>query len=162
LTSAAGVKQAEEAARTTFTQVLPPGIDIQQKGTVDWITNEIALGDIDDSRDPEGVDAVLNVAAEVPVFHHLPYLHLEIEDRRSITRRDVSRALRFLTGHTSAGRKVLVHCYAGASRSPSFVAAFLSKTTGISTAEALKIIQDKRRVTDPDPAVWLSIQPDDE
>ena len=129
---------------------------------MDWITNDIALGDIDDSRCPDGVDAVLNVAAEVPVLHHLPCLHLKIEDHWSITRRDLSRALRFLTGHTSAGRKVLVHCYAGASRSPSFVAAFLSKTTGISTVDALKIIQEKRRKADPDPVVWLSIQPHDE
>jgi len=127
---------------------------------MDWITNEIALGGIDDSRDPEGVDAVLNVAAEVPVLHHLPCLHLKIEDRRSITRRDFSRAIRFLTERTSVGHKVLVHCYAGASRSPSFVAAFLSKTTGISTAEALKIIQQKRWIADPDPEVWLSIQQD--
>ena len=133
-----------------------------QKGNLDWITNEIALGDIDDSRNPEGVDAVLNVAVEVEILHSLPCLHLKIEDGRSIRSRGLSRAVKFLTGHTSAGRKVLVHCYAGASRSPSFVAAFLSKTTGISTVDALKIIQEKRRKADPDPVVWLSIQPDDE
>jgi atypical dual specificity phosphatase len=157
LTSVAGVNRVEAAARTTFTQVLPPGIDIQQKGTMDWITNEIALGDIEDSRDPEGVDAVLNVAAEVSILHDVPCLHLKIDDHRSITRRDLSRAIRFLTERTSVGQKVLVHCSAGISRSPAVVAAFLSATTGISTKDALKIIQQKRWIADPDPVVWESI-----
>jgi protein-tyrosine phosphatase len=129
---------------------------------LDWITNEIALGDIDDSRDPEGVDAVLNVAAEVPILHNLPCLHLKIEDSWSISRRDLSRAMKFLTDRTVAGQKVLVHCNSGISRSPAIVAAFLCSTIGISGRDALKIIQQKRWVADPDSVVWESIVAGDE
>jgi protein-tyrosine phosphatase len=129
---------------------------------MDWITSEIALGDIDDSRDPEGVDAVLNVAAEVPVLHNLPYLHLKIDDQRPLTVGDLKQALRFLTDRTSVGQKVLVHCYAGTSRSPAIVAAFLCATTGISEGAALALIREKRWKADPDPVVWESILTDGE
>jgi len=124
---------------------------------MDWINHQIALGDIDDGRDPERVDAVLNVAAEVPVLHNLPCFHLKIEDQQPITRRDLSRALRFLTERTSVDHNVLVHCNAGISRSPAVVAAFLSATTGTSAKDTLTIIRQKRWIADPDPVVWQSI-----
>jgi protein-tyrosine phosphatase len=125
---------------------------------MDWITDKIALGGFEDSRNPEGVDAVLNVAAEAPVLHDLPCLHLKIEDLQPISRRDLQRALGFLMDRTAVGHRVLVHCFAGISRSPAIVAAFLSSTTGISADEALVIIQQKRWKADPDPVVWQSIQ----
>ena len=128
-----------------------------EKGSMDWITDLIALGDFEDSRDPDDVDAVLNVAAEAPVFHDLPCLHLKIEDLQPISRRDLKLALGFLTDRTAVGHRVLVHCWAGVSRSPAIVAAFIAMTDGISPGDALKMIQEKRRKADPDPVVWQSI-----
>jgi protein-tyrosine phosphatase len=121
---------------------------------MDWITDLIAPGDFEDSRDPEGVDAVLNVAAEAPVVHDLPCLHLKIEDQQPISRRDLKLALGFLTDRTAVGHRVLVHCWAGVSRSPAIVAAFIAMTATLSTDDALKIIQEKRPKTDPDPVMW--------
>lgn len=124
---------------------------------MDWITDLIALGDFEDSREPDGVDAVLNVAAEAPVLHGLPCLHLKIEDQQPISRRDLKLALGFLTDRTVVGHRVLVHCWAGVSRSPAIVAAFLTMTAGLSADEALATIQQKRWKSDPDPTVWQSI-----
>ena len=124
---------------------------------MDWITDLVALGDFEDSRDPDGVDAVLNVAAEAPVLHDLPCLHLKIEDQQPISPRDLRQALGFLADRTTVGHRVLVHCWAGVSRSPAIVAAFMTITAGLSADEALKIIQEKRPKADPDPVVWESI-----
>jgi histidinol-phosphate aminotransferase len=124
---------------------------------MDWITDLIALGDFEDSRDPEDVDAVLNVAAEAPVVHDLPCLHLKVEDQQPINGRDLNLALGCLTDRTAVGHRVLVHCWAGVSRSPAIVAAFIAMTTGLSAEDALKIIQKKRQNADPDPVVWQSI-----
>ncbi|HXE64282.1 MAG TPA: dual specificity protein phosphatase [Bryobacteraceae bacterium] len=125
---------------------------------MDWITELIALGDFEDSKDPEGVDAVLSVSAEAEVLHELPCLHLMVEDQEPIRQCDLRLALGFLTDRTAVGHRVLVHCGAGVSRSPAIVAAFLSETTGISADEALKIIQGKRGQAAPDPTLWRSIE----
>jgi histidinol-phosphate aminotransferase len=125
---------------------------------MDWITDSIALGDYEDSINPEGVDAVLNVAAEAAIVHELPYLHLNMRHSRPISRRDLNRALEFLAKQLSNGHRVLVHCDSGVSRSPAIVAAFLAATGGISVEAALRRIQDKHWEADPDPVVWESIK----
>lgn len=124
---------------------------------MDWITPHLALGDIDDSFDPGGCDAVLNVAGEVPVRHGLPCLHLEIADQEPVPHHLLDRAIAFLASHTAARRKVLVHCLAGISRSPSVVAAFLALETDVPPGEALARVQEIRWVADPHPTLWDSV-----
>jgi protein-tyrosine phosphatase len=51
-----------------------------------------------------------------------------------------------------------LHCYAGVSRSPAIVIAFIAMTTEVSVDDALVIIQQKRWKVNPDPAVWVSIR----
>jgi hypothetical protein len=75
---------------------------------MNWITDLIALGDFNDSVDPQDVDAVLNVAAEAPVVRDLPWLHLKIEDQQPISRRDLQRALAFLEDRTPSGTRALL------------------------------------------------------
>lgn len=125
---------------------------------MDWITELIALGDFEDNRDPEGIDAVLNVAAEASVVHDLPCLHLKIEDQQPISRRDMKLAFGFLEDRTAVDHRVLVHCWDGVSRSPAIVAAFVGMTAALSPEDALKIIREKRPKADPDPVVWQSIR----
>ncbi|KAL6063098.1 Protein-tyrosine phosphatase-like protein [Balamuthia mandrillaris] len=51
-----------------------------------------------------------------------------------------------------AGGKVFIHCMAGASRSATFVISYLMRTQGLSYAEALRLVQEKRSIVNPNPA----------
>ncbi len=47
------------------------------------------------------------------------------------------------------GKKVIVHCYAGVSRSASTVIAYLIKYKGMSLEEAYKFVKKRRPIIDP-------------
>ncbi|KAF9152340.1 dual specificity phosphatase 12 [Linnemannia schmuckeri] len=55
----------------------------------------------------------------------------------------------FIHDALESGRKVLVHCQAGASRSVTIVCAYLMKEKKMSAAEALKHVQALRQVAEP-------------
>jgi histidinol-phosphate aminotransferase len=90
--------------------------------------------------------------------HDLPCLHLKIDDQQPISRRDLKLAFGFLEDRTAVGHRVLVHCWAGVSRSSAIVAAFVGMTAALSLEDALKIIHEKRPKADPVPVVWQSIR----
>ncbi|KZT43811.1 phosphatases II [Sistotremastrum suecicum HHB10207 ss-3] len=60
-------------------------------------------------------------------------------------------ACNFIENAVSAGGKVLVHCVEGISRSPTVVCAYLMKTRGISTEEALDLVSQRRVQVEPNP-----------
>ena len=54
--------------------------------------------------------------------------------------------------HNNGNREyIMVHCWAGASRSPTMIAAFLIKYKNLSCNEALNLLAQKRRVAHPKP-----------
>ena len=55
----------------------------------------------------------------------------------------------FIREAISGGGGVYVHCFAGISRSPSVVAAYLIKSRGMGASEALDFIKARRPVIDP-------------
>ncbi len=57
--------------------------------------------------------------------------------------RHLSAAVAAVAKHTSAGRKVYVHCNAGLNRSPSTVIAYLIRHRGMSAAEAIAWVGDR-------------------
>lgn len=101
-----------------------------------------------------GVTHIVNSAKEVPDYFKgdfkFQYLHLMLNDvpEENISRFfEVSR--KFIADALDNGGVVLVHCWAGVSRSVSVVIYYLTKTYGISVREALKIIRERRPIANP-------------
>jgi len=94
---------------------------------------------------------ILNVAHEVPcAFAHcgtIDYLHLLLRDAReseSVTLEELERGYAFLQRGLASGAGVLVHCWAGRSRSAAFVVYALSRSTGVSVAQAMQTLATVR------------------
>jgi protein-tyrosine phosphatase len=120
---------------------------------MDWITETLAIGGLEDLMDfsrlvDERVEAVLQLhdaheEALVPLPVEL--LQLEVEDRRTLDRRVLTQGVRFIRRQQLAGRRTLVCCGAGLSRSPSFVAAFFYED-GMDLEKAFALIRQRRAI----------------
>jgi atypical dual specificity phosphatase len=98
------------------------------------IVEGLYLGHREDARDltrieAAGITHVLNCTEELPNYHEgrLTYLKLNLLDPDPTFRRRILPACRFIDEARAAGR-VLVHCFAAVSRSPSVVLAYLCHT----------------------------------
>ena len=66
--------------------------------------------------------------------------------------RSVAEGTRFLQECEARGGRVLVHCSAGESRSPTLVIAFLISTRGCSFLEAFSLVTERRPSINPNPS----------
>ncbi|CAD7955646.1 unnamed protein product [Amoebophrya sp. A25] len=119
-----------------------------------------------------GISAILNTAADLGgVFVQYPryveaaksidfgsnrridFLSVSWIDsaKQVLTRDDLETCLRFIDANLSKGRSVLVHCAQGRSRSSAVVVAYLAAKLQISIREALRQVQAKRRMAQPNP-----------
>ena len=64
---------------------------------------------------------------------------------------EVDECLNFIKTAVNQGGKVLVHCFAGRSRSGSVVVAYVMKESQMTYDDALKFVQEKREVVQPNP-----------
>jgi len=101
------------------------------------------------------IEAVLNAGAHnVRLDAAFPdkghYLYLDFEDDASVVLAPyIVRAVQFLQAAVEAGKRVLVHCHQGRSRSVSLVVAYLMATEHLSLDEALKVVQVARPIAQP-------------
>lgn len=101
------------------------------------------------------IEAVLNAGAHnVRLDAAFPdkghYLYLDFEDDASVVLAPyIARAVQFLQAAVKAGKRVLVHCHEGRSRSVSLVVAYLMVTEHLSLDEALKVVQVARPIAQP-------------
>ena len=58
----------------------------------------------------------------------------------------------FDMSHPTRGCRVLVHCSAGESRSPTIVIAFLISTRGCTFLEAFSLVKERRPSINPNPS----------
>jgi protein-tyrosine phosphatase len=119
---------------------------------MDWITDQIAIGNFLDAQNPPaGIDAILCLKPQCcdEARTDVSALCIALKDGAGNRREDVLEAIDFISETVTAGERVLVHCHAGRSRSVCVVAAYLMKHSGLSRSGALAIIETKREV-------WLS------
>lgn len=119
------------------------------------IYNGLYIGDINDASSKEFMyakpTAILNCAKEVPKSPYaVAYLHLPLDD---VPTEQISpyfaTANEYIDTYLNKGYNVLVHCFAGISRSASFVIAYLMHKYGMSFLEAYAYVKNKRSVIDP-------------
>jgi protein-tyrosine phosphatase len=54
--------------------------------------------------------------------------------------------------------KVLVHCFAGKSRSTSFILAYLMMDKGLSLKDAVELTRSKRTIAEPNPGFMIQLK----
>ncbi|MTV29807.1 aminotransferase class I/II-fold pyridoxal phosphate-dependent enzyme [Rhodoblastus acidophilus] len=130
---------------------------------MDFVTERVAIGDASEVEDIDGlrrqqIGAVLSLArlnlSPLPV----PHAAIEVVDRQALLDDDIRAATQFIKTHADAGRRVLVHCFAGVSRSPAVTLCYLHEHMGFSIDEALARVKAARPLADPHPALLASIR----
>jgi dual specificity MAP kinase phosphatase len=100
-----------------------------------------------------GVTHILNVTAHLPLHFEndgITYLRLPASDSGSQNLKQYfSEAISFIENARTANGKVLVHCQAGVSRSPSIVAAYLISRSHKTLSDAFTFIKDRRSIVAP-------------
>lgn len=118
------------------------------------------------AHNPHGITCVLNCTAEPlslprPAGPHDPsgfaVFQMNQRDGEPWNVLRVHEALEWVRHHLNRGRAVLVHCHAGVSRSPVFVAAYLY-TCGFDFDQALALIRGARPQVQPAPVILSSMK----
>jgi atypical dual specificity phosphatase len=127
---------------------------------ISMITSRIFLGSYDfcakvmDGLKLYGITHLLTVGDKMPACHpdHFTYKIIDIPDRDSI---DISKyfdeCFQFINDSLQENKenKVLIHCFAGCSRSVTITAAYLMITNTMSFPEAFEIVRKSRHFVKP-------------
>ncbi|KAL4640189.1 dual specificity protein phosphatase 5 [Arapaima gigas] len=98
------------------------------------------------------ITALLNVSRREtePPKGHFNYKWIPVEDSHTADiHSHFQEAIEFIDGVKQAGGKVLVHCEAGISRSPTICMAYIMKTKRLQLEEAFDFIKQKRTLISP-------------
>jgi protein-tyrosine phosphatase len=123
---------------------------------VDWITDEIAIGDWRDALDAdllrrESVWSILSLVGKL-VGHSAESLGVQrvevfpLQDGPGDDPARFARAVALLARLVQDGPPVFVHCRAGRSRSAAVVAAYLMQARGLSAEEAVALVGSRRAI----------------
>lgn len=123
---------------------------------MDWITDEIALGDWRDALDAdllrrECVWSVLSLIGKL-VGRTAESLGVErvevfpLQDGPGDNPARFARAVEVLARLVAEGAPVFVHCRAGRSRSAAVVAAYLMRSRGLSADAAVAFVASRREI----------------
>uniref|UniRef100_A0A061QZR4 protein-tyrosine-phosphatase n=1 Tax=Tetraselmis sp. GSL018 TaxID=582737 RepID=A0A061QZR4_9CHLO len=82
--------------------------------------------------------------------YQLELKHIDLEDRPGANLlQHMDEAVQFIEDSLKEGKKVLVHCMAGISRSATIVAAFIMRLEGVPPEEAVKQVKKGRECVQP-------------
>jgi predicted protein tyrosine phosphatase len=115
---------------------------------MDWITEYVAIGDAPDALNHAAeFDAILCLLADccdnrTDINGYCIPLH----DGPGNRKEHVLAATDYIAEQVDKGKKVLVHCRAGRSRSVCIVAAYLMRHQGLSKRLAISMIAKKRQI----------------
>jgi len=123
---------------------------------MDWITDQIAIGNYLDAQDVEllrreGIASILSLdgslAGRAPSELGVQKIAVvKLLDGPGNDRDTFFRAVNSLSRFVTTSSPVLVQCHAGRSRSPVIVAGHFIKTRGIQPDEALRLVAAKREL----------------
>ncbi|GAK57370.1 hypothetical protein U27_04337 [Candidatus Vecturithrix granuli] len=123
---------------------------------MDFIFDCLAIGDLADAESHPAVDAILNLSQ----FHYytpLYYKRVYFPDFEYLADLSViGECTQFIREHILQRHRVLVHCFAGVSRSATICTAYLYEC-GMSFDEALAFIQTKHPSAQPYEELWRSL-----
>lgn len=130
---------------------------------MDWITADIAVGNVEDAlaiRGPElAVDSVLCLSG-FPTLSHLPGLcwsGVPLVDGPGNEPRQFLEALRVIHSEREAGRRILVHCMEGRSRSVLLVALYLAAAGDHALDHGIHLVAQRRTIAAVDSGLLLSL-----
>ena len=96
------------------------------------------------------IDCVVNATKEISNYYpdYFTYLRIPVDDTND---EDLTNHfddfLEFV--RANQGKRILVHCYMGSSRSASLVLVYLCKMKGMSVSDALNLLTEKRDIVNP-------------
>lgn len=138
-------------------------LDQAQESIAEIIPN-LFLGDssVAQNRDEllrRGIKRIVNVSVDLPTpFEDLAYLRVPIDDKLSSTiKRYFQETFEFIDAGLTAREGVLVHCFAGISRSPTIVCAYLMKKYALPYQTAFEAVRSKRCIVDPNFAFCIQL-----
>jgi protein-tyrosine phosphatase len=109
---------------------------------------------------PNDFRAVLNVSTEdpYPKAPNIAYLEVPFPDGEPIPDKAFTACMDFLMFQYETGKKCLVHCAAGVSRSAIIVAAFMHLSDQLHLDPALDHIKRCRPIVTPHPRILTSVR----
>ena len=128
-----------------------------------FVTPDLALGRRADAEDvlalaANGIQAILSLCPVLRPDGVICQLSMDVRDRVGLPAEAIQAAVGFLRAQIQAGRRVLVHCEMGLSRSPSIVVAYLHAVHGIPIEMAVDRIRETHPMADPHPLLLASIR----
>ncbi|CAF0762081.1 unnamed protein product [Brachionus calyciflorus] len=149
---------SENEPKSQFNNLASPTEDTQPLKEPTKILDFLYLGSQEDalsetSMNNLGITCVLNVSITCPkpeFIQDANFLRVPINDGHSakiIPYFDV--AFKFIEKCRKANKKVLIHCLAGISRSPTLAIAYLMKHLNLKSDEAYKFVKEKRKTISP-------------
>lgn len=140
-------------------RALPPADPLN----LDFITPQIVIGSRRDAENDDllihhRIDAVLSLAPLERPASVARQFSLEMRDRVALPGDIIEEAVAFLREQVSRGRRVLVHCEMGLSRSPAIVACYLHQEHGMELEAAVRHIRAARPAAEPHAALLASIR----
>lgn len=126
-----------------------------------WITDQLAVGGLIAAPDDHPFDAVLSVQtwcplalAEAAVLGPVEYRWMPILDRSAYAPHAAARVFDGIAAQLDAwlraGKRVLVHCHSGVSRSPAAIIWYLMRYRGLSWDAAYARVKACHRPSTPD------------
>ncbi|OIQ92617.1 histidinol-phosphate aminotransferase 2 [mine drainage metagenome] len=128
-----------------------------------FVTPDLALGSREDTEDvlalaSNRIQAILSLCPVPRPDGVIFQLSIDVKDRVRLPSEAIGEAVGFLRAQIQAGRRVLVHCEMGLSRSPSIAVAYLHAVHGIPVEMAVDQIRKTHPMADPHPLLLASIR----
>jgi protein-tyrosine phosphatase len=125
------------------------------------ITENLYIGRYRDTVNPallraHNIDVMLQLAARIEQLG-IEVLYLDVEDGEPLPTEELRQGVSFVRDQLAAGRRVLIACGAGISRSVTFTIAVLHEEEGISLLDAYHDIYSIHPDALPHYELWYSL-----